>query len=157
VKSFSILGLCLALCLFAAPVHADVCDEPIVVTVQLSDMFDPATQDALANGGTLRYDVLVSGTGAAAVGTMSRVTLDFVFQVVTLRGLSTFTRPRAQVNVNSTERAVRTNRPLLVGSGTTEVCLFVFAHPAGGQCGGRDVRGAQEVGSGEACINMIIE
>ena len=152
-------GLFLALCAFAAPVQADVdCDQRIALAVTLSDMFDPVTQDALAYGGTLRYDITVSEAGG--VGKMARVTLDVIIQVVTLRGptftQSTFTRPRAQVNVNGTERTVLANRPLEVGPGTTQVCLLVYAHPAGGQCGGMDVRAAQEVGYGEACINMVV-
>ena len=133
-------GLFLALCAFAAPVQADVvCDQPITLTVALSDEFEPATQDALANGGTLRYDVTVSGTGDEAVGKGFKVTLDFVIQVITAQGglsPSTFTRPRAQVNVSSPGRAVVKDNGecgILVGAVRSGSGLHDpgYAHPAG--------------------------
>lgn len=146
--------LALALLVPAPAYGAPVCGAPVTVVVNLPDMFDILTQDALKNGGTLHYDVVAAGSN-----TKNRtITVDLIVDLIAPRGPSTFTvPPRVQADlVGTTPKRIVAFKPLVVAAGTSQLCVSAFAHPSHGDCGVTDVRSATELGSHTACINELI-
>jgi hypothetical protein len=145
------LIITLALILAAATPAFALCDaSPVTVNVLIPQTF--AQQNELLNGGAIDYTITAQGT----TGATRAISLDVIANTETVQyGTSLFTLP--SVNTIIKGRTLKSiNSQLDVRANTMSVCISVFAHPNGADCGSPEERAAVEVGRAGECIVLVI-